>query len=81
LRLKQIRKYFTRTANLHLLYPVLAYRALTNGSVDKPAEISGFKFPGRTLFPLAINPVSMCCRIYIDSPLDYRWEWNNPAVQ
>ena len=52
LRLKQVRKYFTRTANLHLLFPVLAYRALTNGSVDKPAEISGLKFPGRTLFPL-----------------------------
>ena len=52
MRLKQIRKYFTRTANLHLLYPVLAYRALTNGSVYKPAEISSLKFPGRTLSPL-----------------------------
>jgi len=52
LRLKQIRKYFTRPANLHLFFPVLAHRALTNGSVDKPAEISGLKFPGRTLFPL-----------------------------
>ncbi len=51
-RLKQVRKYFTRTANLHLLFPVLAYRALTNGAVDKPAEISGLKFPGRTTFPL-----------------------------
>jgi len=52
LRLKQVRKYITRTANLHLLFPVLAHRAHTNGSVDKPAEISGPKFPGRTLFPL-----------------------------
>ena len=52
LRLKQVRKYFTRPANFHLLFPVLAYRALTNGSVDKPAEISGLKFPGRTSFPL-----------------------------
>jgi hypothetical protein len=52
LRLKQVRKYFTSPANLHLLFPVLAYRALTNGSVDKPADISGLKFPGRTLFPL-----------------------------
>jgi hypothetical protein len=52
LRLKQVRKYFTRSTNLHLLFPVLAYRALTNGSVDKPAEISGLKFPSRTLFPL-----------------------------
>ncbi len=51
MRLKQVRKYFTSPANLHLLFPVLAYRALTNGSVDKPAEISGLKFPGRTLFP------------------------------
>jgi len=51
LRLKQVRKYFTSPANLHLLFPVLAYSALTNGSVDKPAEISGLKFPGRTLFP------------------------------
>ncbi len=52
LRLKQVRKYFTRQANLHLFFPVLAYRAFTNGSVDKPAEIAGLKFPGWTLFPL-----------------------------
>ncbi len=51
-RLKQVRKYFTRPANFHLLFPVLAYLALTIGAVDKPAEISGLKFPGRTLFPL-----------------------------
>ena len=51
MRLKQVRKYFARPANLHLFFPVLAYRALTNGSVDKPAEISGLKFPDRTLFP------------------------------
>jgi len=52
LRLKQVRKYFTRPANLHLFFPVLAHRALTNGSVDKPAEISGLKLPGRAFFPL-----------------------------
>ena len=75
MRLKQVRKYFTRTANLHLLFPVLAYRALTNGSVDKPAEISGLKFPGRTLFPLVArtffyNPARLFEFIVLPHPGD-----------
>ena len=48
LRLKQVRKYSTRPANLHLLFAVLSL-AFTNCSVDKPTEISGLKLPCRTL--------------------------------
>ena len=75
MRLKQVRKYFTSPANLHLLFPVLAYRALTNGSVDKPAEISGLKFPGRTLFPLVArtffyNPARLFEFIVLPHPGD-----------
>jgi len=88
-RLKQVRKDFTRTANLHLLFPVLAYRAFTNGAVDKPAEISDLKFPGRTLFPLVARTFFYCpARLFEfivfpnhgdqEKYLPLRRRWNRP---
>ena len=49
---QQVRKYFTRPANHHLLIPTLLYNSFTDGSVYKPAKISGLELPGRTLFLL-----------------------------
>jgi len=48
----QVRKYFTRLANLHLLLPTLLHHTFTDCSVYKPAKISGLELPGRTLLPL-----------------------------
>jgi hypothetical protein len=50
--LKQVGKYFTRPANLHFFLPISLCTSLTHSSVYKPAQISGLKFPGRTLFLL-----------------------------
>ena len=49
---QQVGEYFTRFANLHLLFPTLLYSPFANGSVYKPAKISGFKFPGGAPFLL-----------------------------
>jgi hypothetical protein len=37
-------------ARLHLFTPIFLHSALTDGSVDEPAEITRLKLPGRTLF-------------------------------
>lgn len=50
--MKQVGKYFTRPANLHFFLPIFLCTSLTHGSIYKPAQISGLKFPGRTLFLL-----------------------------
>jgi hypothetical protein len=44
---QQVGKYFAGFANLHLLLPTLLYFPFADGSLNKPAKISGFKFPGR----------------------------------
>ena len=49
---QQAGKYFTGFANLHLLLPTSLYGPFANGSVNKPAKISGFQFPGGTPFLL-----------------------------
>jgi len=50
LRLQQRRQNLTRSANLHLFAPIPLNRAFTNGAVNKPAEPSSLKLPGRTSF-------------------------------
>ena len=49
LGLKYVGKDFARPTNHHLLFPVFLNRAFTNCSVYKPAKISSFKLPGRTV--------------------------------
>ena len=49
---QQVGKYFTRFANLHLLFPTQLHHTFADGSVYKPAEIAGLELPGRTLLPL-----------------------------
>jgi hypothetical protein len=43
-------KNLTRPTTLHFLCPVLASITAANGSVNKPAELTCLKFPGRALF-------------------------------
>lgn len=50
--LKQVRKYFTRPAYLHLFFPTSLCTAFTDCSVYKPAKISGLKLPGGALLLL-----------------------------
>ena len=45
---QQVGKYFARFANLHLLFPIPLHCPFTEGSVNEPAKITGFKFPGWT---------------------------------
>jgi hypothetical protein len=49
---QQVGEHFTRFADLHLLFPTLLYSPFTDGSVYKPAKISGLELPGRTAFLL-----------------------------
>ena len=42
-------KNFTFSANFDLLVPDILTLPLTKGSVDKPAKIPGFKFPGSAI--------------------------------
>lgn len=44
-------KHLTRPANLHFLFPILLNPAFAYGPVNKPAQVTGFKLPGRTTFP------------------------------
>ena len=48
-RLKNACEYFTGAACFHFVVPVFVNAAVANRTVDKPAEIAAFKFPGRTL--------------------------------
>jgi hypothetical protein len=50
LRLEKGFENFTRPTTFHFLCPVLAYITTGNGSVNKPAEVTFLKFPGRALF-------------------------------
>jgi hypothetical protein len=43
-------KNLTRPTTLHFLFPVLANITTAIGSVNKPAELTCLKFPGRALF-------------------------------
>jgi len=43
-------KNFTFPANFNLLVPTMTDFPFTDGSGDKPAQVAGFKLPGRTLF-------------------------------
>ncbi len=50
-RIQQWLKHLTLPAYPHFFIPILSYGSFTDGSVDKPAQITGFKFPRRTSFP------------------------------
>ena len=42
----------TRSADLHFFFPAFLNLTFTNRSIDKPAQFSGLKFPGRAFFLL-----------------------------
>jgi hypothetical protein len=44
-------QHLTRFADSHLLTPVFLRHALTNRSVDEPAEVPGSQFPCRAILP------------------------------
>jgi len=48
--LQQSGKDITITADFHLVLPVFINSAFTLGTAEKPAEMSGLEFPGRTDF-------------------------------
>ncbi len=45
-------QHLTRSADLHLFFPIIANLTFTNRPINKPAQFSGLKFPGRTFFLL-----------------------------
>jgi hypothetical protein len=47
LTLQKRAKNLTASADLHFFLPVLLDHAVTDGSIDKPAKVTGPKFPGR----------------------------------
>ena len=49
LNLQHCLKNITRPARCHLFLPGFMNGAFTNGTIDKPAERTGLKFPGRAL--------------------------------
>jgi hypothetical protein len=59
--IQHVGKYLTGFANLHLFLPTPLYSPCANGSVNKPAKISGFKFPGWT-------PFLLVGRAFLDHP-------------
>jgi len=50
LELYQRLKYLTWTADLHLFFPIFFCSALAYRTTNKPAQVAGFKLPGRTHF-------------------------------
>ena len=46
--LQHVAEHFTVSTALHFFIPILLNPAFTNGTIDKPAKIPGFKLPGRT---------------------------------
>jgi hypothetical protein len=42
-------EYLTGAAHLHFIFPVTMNLTVANRSIDKPAKISTFKFPGGAL--------------------------------
>jgi hypothetical protein len=51
----------TVSASIHLLLPVLLNSAFADGPIDKPAQMTGLKFPCRTFF-------SAVARTFLDDP-------------
>jgi len=50
LRIQQLLKHLAIPTYPHLFNPIPLYGSLTDGSVDKPAQMAGLKFPRRTPF-------------------------------
>jgi hypothetical protein len=40
-------KYFAGPADLHFFFPVFLSRSVANGTIDKPAQLTGTEFPCR----------------------------------
>jgi hypothetical protein len=51
-RLKDAIENLAGAANFHLIIPTFVNAAVTDRTIDKPAQIAAFKFPGGTLFLL-----------------------------
>jgi hypothetical protein len=85
-KIQQWVKHLAAPAHFHLFIPIPLYSSFTDGSIDKPAQMTGLKFPcgapffpfGRTLFcgPARLLPRhtrSLSGQQEEDMPLHMHW--------